>query len=143
MPNYFLAKTEPSEFSFDDLARKGTSRWDGVTNAQAINTLRTMKPGDQVFIYHTANEKSIVGIATVMSAPYEDPNNTGTTADGRIKHVVIDLQAGPKAKAPLSLESIKADPSFKSLPLLTHSRLSVMPIDAASAKRLQKLTGLI
>lgn len=142
MPQFFLAKTEPSEFSFDDLVRKGTSRWDGVTNAQAINTLRLMKPGDQVFIYHTASEKSIIGLATVASDPYEDPKSKGTTADGRIKHVVIDLMAGPKAKSPLTLETIKADPAFKSLPLLTHSRLSVMPIDAPSAKRIQKLSGL-
>jgi predicted RNA-binding protein with PUA-like domain len=142
MPQFFLAKTEPSEFSFDDLVRKGTARWDGVTNPQAINTLRTMQPGDQVFIYHTAHEKSIVGLATVASEPYEDPNNKGTTADGRIKHVVIDLTAGPKAKSPLSLEAIKSEPAFKSLPLLTHSRLSVMPIDPSSAKRIVKLAGL-
>jgi predicted RNA-binding protein with PUA-like domain len=73
MPNYWLVKTEPSTYSYDDLERAATAVWDGVKNPVALRNLRGMRAGDQVLVYHTGDEKAVIGWATVVSAPYADP----------------------------------------------------------------------
>ena len=100
----WLFKTEPSEFSFDDLRAKQVARWDGVKNATALIHLRSVKPGDTVVIYHTGNEKRAVGLAKVVRAPYPDP------AHDDPKLVVVDLEAGAALAAPVPLAAFRADP---------------------------------
>ena len=138
----FLFKTEPSEFSYDDLANKGPSTWDGVANPAALAHLRTCAKGDEVFIYHTGDEKAIVGLAKVVSAPFEDPKQPGKNDRNEPKFAVVNLQAVKPAKTPVTLAAVKADPAFKAFPLVTQGRLSVMPVPAALATKLKKLAGL-
>src|SRR3977135_1203233 len=87
MPNYWRVKTEPTSYSYDDLAREETAVWDGVKNPVAIRNLKSMHPGDQVLVYHTGNQKACVVWATVVSAPYADPKKDDPRA------LVIDLKA--------------------------------------------------
>lgn len=128
MPNYWILKTEPSTYSFDNLAREGTAVWDGVANPVALRNIRSMTPGDQVMIYHTGDEKAIVGFASVVSDPRPDPKNP--------KLVVIDLKAGSRIANPVTLAAIKADPAFADLALVRQGRLSVVPVPAPLWKRL-------
>ncbi|WP_226390974.1 EVE domain-containing protein [Penaeicola halotolerans] len=121
--NYWLVKSEPEAYSWDDLVKKGVDRWDGVRNYQARNNLKEMKVGDQVLFYHSVKEKSVVGIAEVVKAHYPDP----TTDDDR--WVVVDLKPYRALSKPVSLDQIKADDRLANLPLIKQSRLSVMPID--------------
>jgi predicted RNA-binding protein with PUA-like domain len=120
MPNYWLVKTEPSSYSYDDLARAATAVWDGVKNPVAIRNLKSMHPGDQVLVYHTGDEKAVVGWATVVSAPYPDPKKKDT------KLFVIDLKAHRRLPQPVTLAQIKADKTFADLPIVK-GRLSVSP----------------
>src|ERR1700731_517947 len=90
--NYFLAKTEPTTYSIDDLERDKRTAWDGVSNAQAVRAIREMRPGDRVFIYHSGGASSIVGFATVKSAPRDDPKNA--------KSAVVDLEYGGRPEPP-------------------------------------------
>ena len=131
MPNYWILKTEPSTYSFADLVKEGTAVWDGVSNPVALRNLRTMKPGDEVMIYHTGDEKAIVGLARVASDPRPDPKNP--------KLVVVHLKAGSPVKKPVTLAAIKADSVFADLALVRQGRLSVVPVPAALWKR---LTGM-
>ncbi len=133
MPNYWLVKTEPSTYSFDDLAREKTAVWDGVKNPVAIRNLRSMHPGDHVLVYHTGDEKAVVGWATVISAPYPDPKHA--------KLVVIDLQAHRRLPTPVTLAQIKADKTFADLPIVKQGRLSVSPVTAPQWKRVLQLSG--
>jgi len=124
----FLLKTEPEAFSFDDLIRAGRSAWDGVSNGAALAFLRTMRAGDEAFIYHTGDEKAVVGLARVVAAPYEDPARPGRTPTGEPKFAVVDLEAVRSAVTPLTLAAVKADARFALFPLVTQARLSVMPV---------------
>ena len=133
MPQYWILKTEPSEFSFDDLQRAGRTRWDGVSNALALKHLRAMRPGDQALIYHTGDEKRMVGTATVAGEPYPDPSDDRLT--------VVDLTSGPALPEPVTLATVKADPEFKDLALVRMSRLSVVPVPPPLWKRLLKMAG--
>src|SRR6266404_9913460 len=99
MPNYWLVKTEPTSYSYDDLERAKTAVWDGVKNPVAIRNLKSMHPGDQVFVYHTGDEKAVVGWATVVSAPYPDPKNA--------KLVAIDLKAHRRLPQEVTLAQIQ------------------------------------
>ena len=81
MPNYWLVKTEPTSYSYDDLERQHTAVWDGVKNPVALRNLKSMHPGDQVLVYHTGDEKAVVGWATVLSAPYPDPKKQDEKLD--------------------------------------------------------------
>ena len=128
----WLLKTEPDCYSWDDLVRDKKATWDGVSNALALKHMRAMKKGDLALIYHTGNEKQIVGVAQVMSNAYKDPKE----ADERI--VVVDLKAKSKLKNPVTLETIKSDPAFKDWELVRISRLGVMPVSEAIWKRLEK-----
>lgn len=123
--NYWLVKSEPGAYSWDDLVKLGRDHWDGVRNYQARNNLKLMKAGDEVFFYHSVNEKQVVGIAKVVREFYQDP----TTDDER--WVVVDLVPVRKLEKPVTLAQIKADPQLENFALIKNSRLSVMPVDAA------------
>ena len=125
MPNYWLVKTEPSTYSLDDLEREGTATWDGVKNPVALKHLRAMQPGDEVLIYHTGDEKAVVGIATVVAAANPDPK----------------IKMKRRLPRPVTLATIKADKAFADLPLVRIGRLSAMPIPAAQFGRILKLAG--
>lgn len=133
--NYWIVKTEPSTYSYADLAGQKTAVWDGVKNNLALKHLRAMKPGDQVLVYHTGDEKAVVGIAQVVSQPYPDPKQKDP------KLTVVDLRAEGKLPRPVPLGEIKQDRAFADLGLVRIGRLSVMPVSAAQFKRLLKLGG--
>jgi predicted RNA-binding protein with PUA-like domain len=128
MPSYWILKTEPSTYSFADLMKEGTSVWDGVSNPVALRNLRGMKPGDQVMIYHTGEEKAVVGFASVVSEPRPDPKNPNLT--------VVDLKAGRAIGKPVTLAAIKADPAFADLALVRQGRLSVVSVPPPIWKKL-------
>jgi predicted RNA-binding protein with PUA-like domain len=132
----WLLKTEPEAYSYDDLARDGVTVWDGVTNNAALLHLRTMAAGDQALIYHTGDERRAVGLATVASGPYPDPQ----LADPKL--VVVDVRAVRPLPTPVSLATIKADPAFANTALVRQGRLSVVPVDAELWARLLALAGL-
>ena len=138
----FLLKTEPGDYSFADLQRDKKVAWTGVSNNAALAALRSMKKGDEAFIYHTGDEKAIVGLAQITSAPYADPQQPGTTPDGKPKFAVVDLKPLKPAKSALALAQFKADPRFKDFVLVKQSRLSVMPVPADLDKVIRTLTGL-
>src|SRR5688500_105736 len=132
---YWLLKTEPDCYSWDDLARDKKTTWDGVTNALALKHIRTMKKGDLALIYHTGGERQAIGVAEVTQAPYPDSN-----ADDE-RQVVFDLKPKRKLKRPVSLDEIKADPAFAGWDLLRISRLSVVPVPEPMWQRLEELAG--
>jgi predicted RNA-binding protein with PUA-like domain len=135
MANYWLVKTEPSTYSYDDLEREQTAVWDGVKNPVALRNLRSMHPGDQVLVYHTGDEKAVVGWATVVSAPYADPKKKDP------KLFVIDLKAHRRMPQPVTLAQIKADRTLSELPIVRQGRLSVSPVTAPQWSRLLRLAG--
>jgi predicted RNA-binding protein with PUA-like domain len=136
MARHWILKTEPSTYGFPDLVRERRTRWEGVSNAVALKHLRSMLEGDDALIYHTGNEKSLIGLARIASAPYPDP----ARKDERL--VVVDVEAGKPLPRPVSLAEIKADPAFKDLGLVRLSRLSVVPVEPEQWKRLLALAGL-
>jgi len=131
----WLLKTEPSEFSFDDLVAKKKTVWDGISNALALQNLRLAKKGDPVLVYHTGNEKAAVGIATLASDPYADPKA------GDPKLVVVDVKPTKKLKRPVTLAEVKANKKFKDFPLVRISRLSVVPVSDAEWAEILRLAG--
>ena len=130
---YWLAKSEPFKYSWDDFVRDGSTFWDGVRNAQARNNLRDMKKRDLVLYYHSNEGKEVVGVARVTRESYPDP----TTDDER--WLVVDLEPVRSLTRPVTLAEIKANARLKRMPLVTHSRLSVMPIDEGAFKRVLAL----
>ncbi len=119
--NYWIVKSEPFKYSWDDFVKLGRDHWDGVRNYQARNNLKAMKTGDWVFFYHSNEGLEIVGIAEVVKEFYQDP----TTEDER--WVVVDLVPKQKLKNPVKLTTIKSDQRLNNLALVKHSRLSVSP----------------
>lgn len=138
----FLFKTEPGEFSYTDLVKEKRSCWNGVSNNAALAHMRTAAVGYEVLIYHTGDEKAIVGLAKVVKAAYEDPEQPGKNAKGEPKFAVVDLSPVKAAKTPVTLAEVKADAKFKEFPLVTQGRLSVMPVPAALDKALRSMAGL-
>jgi predicted RNA-binding protein with PUA-like domain len=128
MPQYWILKTEPSVYAFADLQRDGRTRWDGISNPVALKHLRSMHRGDQAMVYHTGDEKRVVGLATVASEPDE--------------HAVVELEAGRSVATPVTLAAIKADPAFKDLALVRMGRLSVVPVPADLWKKLLGMAGV-
>ena len=122
MANYWLLKTEPSTYSYDDLERDAKGVWDGVANPVALRNLRAMTAGDECFVYHTGTEKRIVGIARVTKAAYPDPKQSDP------KMVVVDLVPVKRVVRPVTLSEIKADGRFADWELVRIARLSVMPV---------------
>jgi predicted RNA-binding protein with PUA-like domain len=137
----YLFKTEPSEFSFDDLAKAGPSLWDGVKNPQALIHLRAIKTGDEVLIYHTGDERAIVGLARAESGPVEDPKNPGQNDRGEPRFAVVKLRALGRFPSPVELTRIKADARFADFGLIRQGRLSVMPVPAALDRILRSWAG--
>ena len=120
--NYWLLKSEPDAWSWEDQVKEGSSMWDGVRNYQARNNLKEMKKNDLCFFYHSVTERSIVGIVKVVKEYYSDP----TDKTGRF--VVVDVKAIKKLKNPVSLDQIKENSKLKDIALVKQSRLSVMPL---------------
>jgi predicted RNA-binding protein with PUA-like domain len=114
----YLLKTEPSEYSFVDLQGEGTTIWDGVSNPVALKNMRSMKSGDQLIIYETADVKSAVGMASVVSVDTSDPKNP------RVK-----IKAGKPLPKPVTLAEIKSHKLFEDSPLVRQGRLSVVPLN--------------
>jgi predicted RNA-binding protein with PUA-like domain len=133
--NYWLLKTEPSTYSWDDLVREKKATWDGVSNATALKHLRAMHKGDLALLYHTAGERAAVGVVEITSKPYPDPRQ----ADEKL--VVIDIKPKKKLARPVTLDQIKSDPAFAGWDLLRISRLSVMPVPPAMWKRIETLAA--
>ena len=119
---YWLLKSEPDAWSWNNQVKEGASMWDGVRNYQARNNLKEMKKNDLCFFYHSVTERSIVGIVKVVKEYYPDP----TDKTGRF--VVVDVKATKKLKNPVSLDQIKENSKLKDIALVKQSRLSVMPL---------------
>jgi len=119
---YWLLKSEPDAWSWENQVKEGASMWDGVRNYQARNNLKEMKKNDLCFFYHSVTERSIVGIVKVVKEYYPDP----TDKTGRF--VVVDVKATKKLRNPVSLDQIKESSKLKDIALVKQSRLSVMPL---------------
>ncbi len=135
MASYWIVKTEPSTYSFDELERTGKTVWDGVRNNLALKYLRAMNPGDRVLVYHSGEQKAVVGMAEVASAAYPDPKHHDP------KLAVVELKAAGRLGRPVPLAEIKKDRAFADLGLVRIGRLSVMPASAEQFRRLVKLGG--
>ena len=120
--SYWLLKSEPSTWSWEDQVKAGIEMWDGVRNYQARNNLMKMKKKDLCFFYHSVSEKLIIGIVEVVKEHYPDP----TDKTGRF--VVTDVKTKKKLKKAVSLEEIKSTPKLSNMALIKQSRLSVMPL---------------
>jgi predicted RNA-binding protein with PUA-like domain len=120
--NYWLVKSEPNKYSWDQFEKDGQTTWDGVRNYAARNNLKAMKKGDHVFYYHSNEGLEIVGIAKVIREAYQDPTTTDEA------WVVVDLAPVKKLKKPLSLAEIKNIPELGNMALVKLSRLSVGPV---------------
>jgi predicted RNA-binding protein with PUA-like domain len=118
----WLFKSDPETYSFYDLERDGQTVWDGVSNNLALKHLRSVGRGDSALIYHTGEERAIVGIAEVLREAYPDPKQK----DSRL--VVVDIKAVKRLRHPVSLDKIKKQPSLKDFALVRLPRLSVMPV---------------
>ena len=123
MPSDYLLKTEPSEYSFSDLAKDGATVWDGVHNPVALKNLGGMKAGDRLVIYETGDRKSAVGTASVVSVDGSDPKNP-----------VVKIKAGKAIAKPVTLAEVKANSLFAASPLVRQGRLSVVPLTPAQHK---------
>ena len=134
MPNYWLVKSEPDTYSFEDLQRDKTTIWVGVRNPAAALHLRGMAVGDEVFFYHSGGKPAVVGLAKVTKAAFPDPSD----ATGR--WVAVELAAGTPVKAPVSLADIKAEPSLADLAIVRQGRLSVSPVSAAEWKTISRMS---
>jgi len=131
----FLFKEEPSHYGFDELVKDKKAVWSGVKNPVAQRHLRSVSKGDQIFYYHTGDEKQIVGVARATSDAYPDPGDkTG-------KAHVVDVAPVRTLPRPVTLKEIKADPFFKEFALVRISRLSVMPVTDAEWARIEGMAG--
>lgn len=120
--NYWLLKTEPGTYSWDDLLKDKSTYWDGVRNYQARNNLKSMKEGDLALYYHSVNEKCVLGVARIIKEAYQDP----TTDDDR--WVAVDIVPEFALKRPVHLSEIKSDNRLEQMVLVRNSRLSVQPV---------------
>jgi predicted RNA-binding protein with PUA-like domain len=136
---YWLLKTEPEEFSWDDQVKKGAKgeTWSGVRNFTARRHLKEMKKGDQFFFYHTGEEKQVTGIGEVLREAYADP-----TAGKGEPWVAVTTAADEPLPKPVTLAAIKADGRFKDMALVKYGRLSVQPVSAEHWKAICKMGGL-
>lgn len=134
--NYWLVKSEPFKYSWEQFVKDGKTFWDGVRNYAARNNLREMAKGDHVFFYHSNEGLEIVGIAEVAKPAYQDP----TTDDPN--WVVVDLKPYKALPKPVSLDMLKSDPAFENMDLVRLSRLSVGKVTAAEYKKIIKMGGL-
>ncbi len=119
---YWLVKSEPGAWSWDDHVKAGTAEWDGIRNYQADNNMKAMKNGDRAFFYHSVNEKRIMGVLEVVREHYPDPS------DPKGRFGMVDFKALTAVTRPVELSEIKAEPRLQDIALVRHSRLSVMPV---------------
>ena len=133
---YWLLKSEPSTWSWNDQVKSKIDMWDGVKNYQARNNLMKMKKGDHCFFYHSVHEKSIVGIVEVYKEHYPDPT------DKSQRFVAIDVKALKKLKYPVTLDRIKRNNKLQNMPLIKQSRLSVMPLTKDEFSEIIKLSNI-
>jgi predicted RNA-binding protein with PUA-like domain len=133
MAKRWLLKSEPEIYPFAKLVQDRSTTWDGVRNPQARNNLADMAVGDLVYFYHS-HDKEVVGVAKVTKTAFPDP-----TADDP-RWLAVEIAALEALPAPVSLDAIKADPALRKLQLVTHSRLSVMPVDAPQWARIEALS---
>lgn len=131
--NYWLLKTEPETYSWDNLVHDKKTVWDGVKNFQARKNLKAMKKGDCVYVYHTGTEKAIVGMAKVVKEAYPDPNDK--------EWVVIEISADKKLKRSVTLAEVKAEKKLKDMALAKYARLSVQPVKKEEADYVNTLSG--
>lgn len=132
--NYWLMKTEPGTYSWNDLVRDKKTEWDGVRNYQARNNMKAMKKGDQVFVYHSVNEKQIIGIAEVIKESHPDSTDkTGTWE-------CVDIKAVDALQHPITLAEVKVDKALANMVLVKNSRLSVQPVTAKEWKHILQRT---
>ena len=132
---YWLLKSEPSTWSWEDQIQSKIDMWDGVRNYQARNNLMKMKKGDHCFFYHSVNEKSVIGIVEVHKEHYPDPT------DNSKRFVAIDVKALKKLKYPVTLDRIKKNKKLQKISLIKQSRLSVMPLTISEFKEIIKLSN--
>ena len=130
---YWLIKSEPGTWSWEDQKKAKVTMWDGVRNYQARNNLKEMKKNDLCFFYHSVNDKEIVGIVSVVKEYYPDPTDKSN------KFVAVDVKVKNQLKKPIKLEEIKNDKRLSHLALIKQSRLSVMPIDKKSWNIINKM----
>lgn len=134
--NYWLVKSEPFKYSWEQLVKDKKTHWDGVRNYAARNNLRDMQKGDQVFFYHSNEGLAIVGIAEVVKTAYQDPTTDDTN------WVAVDLKPVKAMPKPVTLEAIKAEKDLAEMDLVRLSRLSVGKVTAAEYKKVCKMGGL-
>jgi predicted RNA-binding protein with PUA-like domain len=136
---YWLLKTEPEDYSWDNLVKRGRKgeAWTGVRNFAARGHLKEMKKGDRAFIYHTGDEKRVVGVAEVIAEQYPDP-----TAKKDEPWVVVDVAAIEPMPEPVTLADVKADKRFKDMALVKYGRLSVQPVTPEHWKAICKIGGI-
>lgn len=134
MTNHWLFKTDPETYAWSDLEQSKKEMWDGVTNNLALKHLRLARKGDEIFIYHSGNDKAIIGIAVAASDPYPDPSGRNP------KLAVIDLVPHKLLKTPVALAEIKANGKLRSWELVRLSRLSVMPVSQTQWDEIMSLS---
>jgi predicted RNA-binding protein with PUA-like domain len=132
---YWLMKSEPETWSWDDQVKKKVEHWDGVRNFTARANLQAMKKGDRAFFYHSGGERQIVGIVSIVKEAYPDP----TDETGRF--VMVDVKTEQPMKTPVTLKQVKEDPRLADMELVRLSRLSVQKVDAAAWKIICKMGG--
>jgi predicted RNA-binding protein with PUA-like domain len=133
MSNHWLLKTEPSSYSFAQLEKDRKTTWDGVKNSLALKHLAAVRKGDSLFVYHTGEEKAVVGVARALSDGYPDPKQNDP------KLFVVDLEAVKALPRAVSLSEIKASQRFAGFDLVRLPRLSVMPVTAEQAAEIEKM----
>lgn len=132
--NYWLMKSEPDVFSYEDLVRKKREHWDGVRNYTARNNMRSMKKGDIAFFYHSNIDKAIVGIMEIVNEAYQDPTTAETA------WVCVDVAPKEKLKNPVTLAAIKANPRLAEMKLIKQGRLSVTDLSKAEFEEILKMS---
>jgi predicted RNA-binding protein with PUA-like domain len=134
MPSMWLFKTEPSSYAYDQLERDGKTVWDGVKNPVARKHIAAVRRGDQVLIYHTGDEKAVIGLAKATSDGYPDPKQKDDKA------AVVDLMPVRRLARPVTLFALKQLASLQQFPLVRLPRLSAMPVSAAEWKEIERLS---
>ena len=130
---HWLMKSEPESYGWDDLVRDGGTEWDGVRNNAARLHLRSMKPGDEAFLYHSMSDKAVVGIMRVVSEPHPDPKDPDWVA--------VRVEPVRKLERPVTLAVIKAEPALAEMELIRQSRLSVAPVRAEEWDKILTMAG--
>jgi predicted RNA-binding protein with PUA-like domain len=133
---YWLMKTEPGDYTFEQLVADKIARWDGIHNHQAARNMRAMKAGDRAFFYRSVQDPAVVGVMEIAREAYEDPG------DPRQSFVLVDVKPVRAVEREVSLQQIKAEPRLQHLALVRQSRLSVSPVDADAWRLICSMAGI-